>query len=243
MQDVSISPFLNALQAHKAVAVLDISHNLLGTWNFFSNDYFLLKLILLFRNMHMPSLNIYWQYILTILKILFHVVGNETIEKIQQIFNSSNQKYGGLTLDLHCNRFGPTALFQVPVFYFIYMLYSSFRFLFYKTMLTILCFFPDMWMLSYICSFRSAQSIWQSPNRFMQFISLCYIRELQGWVVFYIISYLNLCYCIFLVFILDCSWLKTGFRQVQDIANCDQVEYRYHQTKIVVVKWTVMCFV
>ncbi|XP_074592225.1 protein TONSOKU [Curcuma longa] len=68
LQDVSILPFLNALQAHKTVAVLDISHNLLG---------------------------------------------NETIEKIQQIFNSSNQKYGGLTLDLHCNRFGPTALFQI----------------------------------------------------------------------------------------------------------------------------------
>ncbi|XP_042407586.1 protein TONSOKU-like [Zingiber officinale] len=68
LQDVSISPFLNALQAHKTLAVLDISHNSLG---------------------------------------------NETIEKIQQIFNSSNQKYGGLTLDLHCNRFGPTALFQI----------------------------------------------------------------------------------------------------------------------------------
>nr|XP_018681426.1 PREDICTED: protein TONSOKU isoform X2 [Musa acuminata subsp. malaccensis] len=68
LQDVSVSPFLKALQAHKTLAVLDISHNLLG---------------------------------------------NETMEKIQQIFNSSTQKYGGLTLDLHCNRFGPTALFQI----------------------------------------------------------------------------------------------------------------------------------
>ncbi|WOK94400.1 protein TONSOKU isoform X1 [Canna indica] len=68
LQDVSITPFLNALQVHKTVAVLDISHNMLG---------------------------------------------NETMEKIQLIFNSSRQKYGGLTLDLHCNRFGPTALFQI----------------------------------------------------------------------------------------------------------------------------------
>ncbi|RRT60262.1 hypothetical protein B296_00045112 [Ensete ventricosum] len=31
LQDVSVSPFLQALQAHKTLAVLDISHNLLGT--------------------------------------------------------------------------------------------------------------------------------------------------------------------------------------------------------------------
>ncbi|XP_019704560.2 protein TONSOKU isoform X1 [Elaeis guineensis] len=68
LQDFSISPFLKAMQAHRTVAVLDISHNLLG---------------------------------------------NETMEKLQQIFTSSSQKYGGLTLDLHCNRFGPTALFQI----------------------------------------------------------------------------------------------------------------------------------
>lgn len=44
--------------------------------------------------------------------------GNGTVEKLQQVFISSGQKYGGLVLDLHCNRFGPTALFQVynPVF-------------------------------------------------------------------------------------------------------------------------------
>lgn len=68
LQDMSISPFLNALLAHKTLAVLDISHNFLG---------------------------------------------NETLEKLQQLFSSSVQKYGGLTLDLHCNQFGPTSLFQI----------------------------------------------------------------------------------------------------------------------------------
>ncbi|CAA7405317.1 unnamed protein product [Spirodela intermedia] len=68
LQDVSISPFLEALQEHKSLAVLDLSHNLLG---------------------------------------------NNTVEKLQQIFSVSRQKYGGLTLDLHCNQFGPTALFQI----------------------------------------------------------------------------------------------------------------------------------
>ncbi|KAJ1698650.1 hypothetical protein LUZ63_007162 [Rhynchospora breviuscula] len=75
LQDLSATPFLNALQAHKTMAVLDISHNLLG---------------------------------------------NDTIEKLQKIFTSSSQKYGGLMLDMHCNRFGPTALFQIcecPVLY------------------------------------------------------------------------------------------------------------------------------
>ncbi|KAK1276452.1 Protein TONSOKU [Acorus gramineus] len=68
LQDISISPFLDALHEHTTIAVLDISHNSLG---------------------------------------------NQTMEKLQQIFTSSNQKYGGLTLDLHCNRLGPTSLFQV----------------------------------------------------------------------------------------------------------------------------------
>nr|CAD1827295.1 unnamed protein product [Ananas comosus var. bracteatus] len=68
LQDLSVIPLLNALEAHKTMAVLDFSHNLLG---------------------------------------------NDTIEKLQQIFTSSSQKYGGLTLDLHFNRFGPTALFQI----------------------------------------------------------------------------------------------------------------------------------
>ncbi|KAL7230356.1 hypothetical protein ACSBR2_008781 [Camellia fascicularis] len=68
LQDVSITPLLNALQAHKTVSVLDLSHNLLG---------------------------------------------NGTVEKLQQVFTSSGQIYGSLVLDLHCNRFGPTALFQI----------------------------------------------------------------------------------------------------------------------------------
>ncbi|XXG69690.1 hypothetical protein AAC387_Pa06g2492 [Persea americana] len=65
--DMSIAPFVNALQEHKTFAILDISHNLLG---------------------------------------------NTTMEKLKQIFASSN-RYRGLTLDLHSNRFGPTALFQI----------------------------------------------------------------------------------------------------------------------------------
>ncbi|KAJ1281342.1 hypothetical protein BS78_04G298800 [Paspalum vaginatum] len=68
LQDLSITPFLDALRSHKTVAVLDLSHNLLG---------------------------------------------NQTIERLQHIFASSSHTYGGLTLDLHCNRLGPTALFQI----------------------------------------------------------------------------------------------------------------------------------
>ncbi|XP_017977769.1 PREDICTED: protein TONSOKU isoform X1 [Theobroma cacao] len=68
LQDISVTPLLNALYTHKGVAMLDLSHNLLG---------------------------------------------NATMEKLQQFFSSSGQKYADLTLDLHCNRFGPTALFQI----------------------------------------------------------------------------------------------------------------------------------
>ncbi|KAM0952461.1 putative leucine-rich repeat domain superfamily, protein TONSOKU [Dioscorea sansibarensis] len=68
LQDLSLSPFLTALQVHRTVAVLDLSHNLLG---------------------------------------------NETMERLKQIFALSSQKYGSLIVDLHCNRFGPTALFQI----------------------------------------------------------------------------------------------------------------------------------
>lgn len=68
LQDISVTPLLNALHAHKTVATIDLSHNMLG---------------------------------------------NGTMEKLQQVFTSSLQKYGGLVLDLHCNRFGPTALFQI----------------------------------------------------------------------------------------------------------------------------------
>ncbi|XVF17047.1 hypothetical protein REPUB_Repub10bG0083400 [Reevesia pubescens] len=68
LQDISVTPLLNALHTHKGVAMLDLSHNMLG---------------------------------------------NGTMEKLQQFFSSSGQNYGDLTLDLHCNRFGPTALFQI----------------------------------------------------------------------------------------------------------------------------------
>ncbi|XP_034683390.1 protein TONSOKU [Vitis riparia] len=68
LQDISIMPLLNALHVHKTIAMLDLSHNMLG---------------------------------------------NGTMEKLQQVFISSGQKYGGLALDLHCNRFGPTTLFQI----------------------------------------------------------------------------------------------------------------------------------
>uniref|UniRef100_A0ACD5YV70 Uncharacterized protein n=1 Tax=Avena sativa TaxID=4498 RepID=A0ACD5YV70_AVESA len=68
LQDLSITPFIDALRSHKTIAMLDLSHNMLG---------------------------------------------NQTIERLQEIFSSSSQTYGGLTLDLHCNRFGPTALFQI----------------------------------------------------------------------------------------------------------------------------------
>ncbi|KAK9073265.1 hypothetical protein SSX86_007589 [Deinandra increscens subsp. villosa] len=68
VEDISATPLLNALHAHKTIAALNLSHNLLG---------------------------------------------NETMEKLKNLFLSSSQKYGGLVLDLHCNRFGPTALFQI----------------------------------------------------------------------------------------------------------------------------------
>ncbi|XP_043698218.1 protein TONSOKU [Telopea speciosissima] len=68
MQDLTMAPLIDALREQKTIAMLDLSHNLLG---------------------------------------------NETMEKLKQIFMLSDQKYGGLTLDFHCNRFGPTALFQI----------------------------------------------------------------------------------------------------------------------------------
>ncbi|XP_027916277.1 protein TONSOKU [Vigna unguiculata] len=68
LQDLSITPLINALHSQKSFAMLDLSHNLLG---------------------------------------------NGTIEKLQKVFAASGQSYGGLTLDLHCNRFGPTTLFQI----------------------------------------------------------------------------------------------------------------------------------
>ncbi|XP_050382074.1 protein TONSOKU [Argentina anserina] len=68
LQDLSITPLLDALHAQKRFAMLDLSHNMLG---------------------------------------------NGTMDKLSQVLISSGQKYGGLVLDLHCNSFGPTALFQI----------------------------------------------------------------------------------------------------------------------------------
>ncbi|XP_061345353.1 protein TONSOKU [Gastrolobium bilobum] len=68
LQDLSITPLINALHSQKAFSMLDLSHNLLG---------------------------------------------NGTMEKLRKVFTESSQSYGDLTLDLHCNRFGPTALFQI----------------------------------------------------------------------------------------------------------------------------------
>lgn len=37
------------------------------------------------------------------------------MKRLQQVFTASGQTYGGLLLDLHCNRLGPSALFQVNI--------------------------------------------------------------------------------------------------------------------------------
>ncbi|GAB4847721.1 hypothetical protein Ancab_026783 [Ancistrocladus abbreviatus] len=50
---------------------------------------------------------------ISFLDVSHNMLGNGTIEKLRQLFLSSCQKYGGLALDLHCNLFGPTALFQI----------------------------------------------------------------------------------------------------------------------------------
>ncbi|KAL5053290.1 hypothetical protein RYX36_033972 [Vicia faba] len=68
LQDLSITPLIDALHSQMTFSLLDISHNCLG---------------------------------------------NGTIEKLRKVFTTSGQSYGDLTLDLHCNRFGPTALFQI----------------------------------------------------------------------------------------------------------------------------------
>ncbi|ERN16061.1 protein TONSOKU [Amborella trichopoda] len=49
----------------------------------------------------------------SILNLSHNLLGNETLKKLHEVFSLSCQSYGGLTLDLHCNRFGPTALFQI----------------------------------------------------------------------------------------------------------------------------------
>ncbi|KAK8989807.1 hypothetical protein V6N11_064223 [Hibiscus sabdariffa] len=61
-----------------------------------------------------PLLNAFHAHTgVAMLDLSHNSLGNGTMEKLQQFFSSSGQKYGGLTLDLHCNRFGPTALFQI----------------------------------------------------------------------------------------------------------------------------------
>ncbi|CAL0330027.1 unnamed protein product [Lupinus luteus] len=47
------------------------------------------------------------------LDLSHNLLGNGTMEKLQKVFTASGQSYCDLTLDLHCNRFGPTALFQI----------------------------------------------------------------------------------------------------------------------------------
>ncbi|XP_071741146.1 protein TONSOKU-like [Rutidosis leptorrhynchoides] len=47
------------------------------------------------------------------LNLSHNLLGNETLEKLKQVFVSSSPTYGGLVLDLHHNRFGPSALAQI----------------------------------------------------------------------------------------------------------------------------------
>ncbi|CAN4114152.1 unnamed protein product [Withania somnifera] len=61
-----------------------------------------------------PLINaLYVHKTFAVLDLSHNLLGNGTIEKLKQVFTSSGQKYGGLTLDLHCNRLGSTALFQI----------------------------------------------------------------------------------------------------------------------------------
>lgn len=54
LQDISVTPLLNALHAHKTVATIDLSHNMLGSyiclkpihWNDFQMQSFLISLLL-----------------------------------------------------------------------------------------------------------------------------------------------------------------------------------------------------
>ncbi|KAL9245674.1 hypothetical protein vseg_019298 [Gypsophila vaccaria] len=68
LQDKSVAPLLKALCEHKSIAMLDLSHNMLG---------------------------------------------NATMEELVVALISSGQTYGAFVLDMHCNMFGPTALFQI----------------------------------------------------------------------------------------------------------------------------------
>ncbi|XP_031476796.1 protein TONSOKU isoform X2 [Nymphaea colorata] len=61
----------------------------------------------------LPFLDALYDYPVAIMDLSHNVLGNETMKKLHQIFVSTTHIYGSLTLDLHQNRFGATALFQV----------------------------------------------------------------------------------------------------------------------------------
>ncbi|KAL2926989.1 Protein TONSOKU [Bienertia sinuspersici] len=50
---------------------------------------------------------------ISMLDLSHNMLGNATMEKLNQALTLSGQKYGALVLDLHSNLFGPTALFQI----------------------------------------------------------------------------------------------------------------------------------
>ncbi|KAG9128852.1 hypothetical protein Leryth_009609 [Lithospermum erythrorhizon] len=50
---------------------------------------------------------------ISVLNLSHNALGNGTMERLRQVFLSSGQNYGGLVLDLHSNRLGPSALFQI----------------------------------------------------------------------------------------------------------------------------------
>ncbi|KNA11275.1 hypothetical protein SOVF_136660 isoform B [Spinacia oleracea] len=50
---------------------------------------------------------------ISMLNLSHNMLGNATMERLKQALTLSGQKYGALVLDLHCNLFGPTALFQI----------------------------------------------------------------------------------------------------------------------------------
>ncbi|XP_057544587.1 protein TONSOKU isoform X1 [Amaranthus tricolor] len=53
------------------------------------------------------------QKTISMLNLSHNMLGNATMERLKQALTSLGQKYGALVLDLHCNLFGPTALFQI----------------------------------------------------------------------------------------------------------------------------------
>nr|WPC94901.1 TSK [Cyathula capitata] len=50
---------------------------------------------------------------ISMLNLSHNMLGNATMERLKQALTFSGQKYGDLVLDLHCNLFGPTTLFQI----------------------------------------------------------------------------------------------------------------------------------